>query len=66
MTEVTPKVLEIVEHIKFDFAKATTEEYSQDVADEWADTGLSCRLTSKALRYSGVYQLMEQHGYKQW
>jgi hypothetical protein len=41
-TEVQPKVLKIVEYIKYDFAKATSESMRQDVADEWADTGLSC------------------------
>ncbi|MGR9252524.1 hypothetical protein [Rhizobium leguminosarum] len=53
-TEVQPKVREIVEHIKHHFAKATSEVMRQDAADEWADTGLSCWLTSKALWYREV------------
>ncbi|NKK75838.1 hypothetical protein GFM13_37355 [Rhizobium leguminosarum bv. viciae] len=62
-TEVQPKVREIVEHIKYDFAKATSETARQDVADEWADTGLSCWLTAKALWYYEVSNLMTRYGY---
>ncbi|MGO7201268.1 hypothetical protein ACCT30_07780 [Rhizobium ruizarguesonis] len=63
LTEVQPKVREIVEHIKHDFAKATSEAARQDVADEWADTGLSCWLTAKALWYYDVAKTMAQYGY---
>jgi hypothetical protein len=62
-TEVQPKVREIVAHIKYDFAKATSEAMRQDVADEWADTGLGCWLTAKALWYYEVAQIMAQYGY---
>ncbi|PDT04901.1 hypothetical protein CO666_09270 [Rhizobium chutanense] len=62
-TEVQPKVREIVEHITYDFAKATSETARQDVADEWADTGLSCWLTTKALWYYEVSKLMARYGY---
>ncbi|TLX12087.1 hypothetical protein [Rhizobium sp. MHM7A] len=65
-TEVQPKVREIVAHIKYDFAKATTETMRQDVADEWADTGLTCWLTAKAMWYRGVSDLMERYGYETW
>lgn len=60
-TEVQPKVREIVEHIMYDFAKATSEEARQDVADEWA--GLSCWLTAKALWYYRVAKVMARYGY---
>ncbi len=63
LTEVQPKVREIIEHIKYDFAKATSEDARQEVADEWADTGLCCWLTAKALWYRDVAKLMEQYGY---
>lgn len=62
-TEVQPKVLEIVEDIKHDFAKAGSEAMRQEVADEWADTGLSCWLTAKALWYYSVAKIMAQYGY---
>jgi len=62
-TEVQPRVREIVEHIQYDFAKATSEEMRQDVADEWASTGLSCWLTAKALWYYKVAKVMERYGY---
>ncbi|ASS53676.1 hypothetical protein [Rhizobium leguminosarum] len=62
-TEVQPKVREIVERIKYDFAKATTEVMRQAVADEWADTGLSCWLTAKALWYYDVAKVMAEYGY---
>ncbi len=65
-TEVRPKVREIVEHIKYDFEKATSDAIRQDVADEWADTGLSCWLTAKALWYRDVSSLMERYGYGTW
>ncbi|MBO9134192.1 hypothetical protein J5289_03620 [Rhizobium sp. B230/85] len=63
MTEVQPKVREIVDQIKFDFDNATSEDARQFVADEWADTGLSCWLTAKALWYQAVSKVMEQYGY---
>ncbi len=63
LTEVQPKVREIVEHIKYDFSKATSEGARQDVADEWADTGLSCWLTAKALWYRDVAKIMARYGY---
>ncbi|MBX5063191.1 hypothetical protein [Rhizobium lentis] len=63
-TEVRPKVREIVEHIKYDFAKAASDASRQDVADEWADTALSCWLTAKALWYFDVAKLMAQYGYE--
>lgn len=62
-TEVQPKVREIVGHIKDDFAKATSEAMRQDIADEWADTGLSCWLTAKALWYYDVAKVMAEYGY---
>ncbi|NKK38921.1 hypothetical protein GFL72_30635 [Rhizobium leguminosarum bv. viciae] len=62
-TEVQPKVREITERIKYDFAKATSEAMKQDVADEWADTGVSCWLAAKALWYYEVAQIMAQYGY---
>lgn len=62
MTEVQPKVREIVEHIKFDFAKATSEDARQEVANEWADTGLSCWLTAKALWYYDIAKIMARYG----
>ncbi|TAU67471.1 hypothetical protein [Rhizobium ruizarguesonis] len=65
-TEVQPKVREIVEHIKYDFGKANTEVVRQAVADEWADTGLSCWLTAKALWYREVAGVMERYGYEGW
>lgn len=63
LTEVQPKVREIVEHIKYDFAKASSEDARQEVADEWADTGLSCWLTAKALWYHDVAKIMARYGY---
>ncbi len=63
-TEVQPKVREIVEHIKYDFEKATSEAMRQDVADEWADTGLSCWLTAKALWYAEAAKVMARYGYE--
>ncbi|MBB4521931.1 UNVERIFIED_ORG: HD superfamily phosphohydrolase [Rhizobium sophorae] len=62
-TDVQPKVREITERIKYDFAKATSEAMKQDVADEWADTGVSCWLTAKALWYYEVAQIMARYGY---
>jgi len=60
-TEVNPRVLEIVEHILFDFAKVQTREAKAEVAEEWYGVSLSCWLTDKAIWYGDVYRLMAEH-----
>ncbi|NNH62881.1 hypothetical protein [Rhizobium laguerreae] len=60
-TEVNPKVREIVDHILFDFAKATTSATKADVAEEWYGVSLHCWLTDKAMWYGEVHRLMGEH-----